>query len=379
MRVMKVVSLLCVAGAAAVLGGCNDKAAAPKPTAVEVGVLTMAPRRVEVVADLQGRTSAYRVAEVRPQVSGILQKRLFTEGAEVKAGERLYQIDPAKYQATLASAEAALAKARANVKAVEAKAARYAELVGINAVSKQDYDDITASLAQNQADVKAAEAAVDLARIDLEYTRVYAPISGRIGKSAVTEGALVTANQATALATVTQLDPIYVDLTQSSDEMARLRREAEAGKVRGGGTRGAEVSLSSPGDGHAYAETGRLQFSDVTVDRTTGSVTIRALFPNPNRELLPGMFVRARVRQGERDNVLVVPQGAVQRTGSQASVWVAGADGKAAVRTVTLGDAVSDGWLVNSGLAAGDRVVVEGLQRMRPGIPVKAVEIAQAN
>lgn len=370
-------AILGVIGLAAALSGCNDKPAAPAQSAVEVGVATLAPQRLEFFADLPGRTSAYRVAEVRPQVGGIVQKRLFQEGAEVKAGQQLYQIDPSKYEANLASARADLAKAEANVKTIEAKAARYADLVKINAVSRQDYDDVVASLAQYRAEVQSAKAAVDLARIDLDYTKVYAPISGRIGKSSVTEGALVTASQTTALATVTQLDPIYVDMTQSSDDLARLRRDIESGELQSGG--GAKVTLAGSADGYVYPEVGTLQFSDVTVDQTTGSVTIRALFPNPKHELLPGLFVRARVERGVKADALTVPQAALVRdaTGS-ANVWMVGADGKALLHPIRIAQANGDGWVVTGGLSAGDQIIVDGLQRLRPGMPVKPVAAAQA-
>ncbi|WP_337997610.1 efflux RND transporter periplasmic adaptor subunit [Oleispirillum naphthae] len=361
----------------AVLGGCQDKAPQPR-SAVEVGTVTLVPQRVEFFAELPGRTSAYRVAEVRPQVNGIVKKRLFEEGAEVEAGQQLYQIDPAKYEANLASARADLAKAEANVKTVEAKAKRYADLVAVHAVSKQDRDDVVASLAQYRAEVQAARAAVDLARIDLGYTRVYAPISGRIGRSAVTEGALVTAGQTTALATVTQLDPIYVDMTQSSDDMAKLRRAVESGQMQGKLGTGTRVSLSSSNGGYAYAETGTLQFSDVTVDQTTGTVTLRAIFPNPRHELLPGLFVRARVAQGVNPDALTVPQAALVRDAvGGANVWMAGTDGKAGLHPVKLAQANGDGWVVASGLKAGDKVIVDGLQRLRAGVPVKAVDLTQ--
>ncbi len=365
-------------GLAALLAACDDekKVAAERP--VPVGVVEIAPRDVEVSTELSGRVEAVRVSEVRPQVSGVLKRRLFAEGGDVRAGQQLYQIDPDRYAASLASAEADLAKANATLKSVQAKAERYADLVKVNAVSRQDYDDAAASLDQARAEVKAAKAALDLAAIDLVYTRVNAPISGRIGKSSVTEGALVTANQTDALATVTQLDPIYVDLTRSSVEMLKLRREIEAGRVDGTAA-AAQVTLTLDGDAAPYAHTGTLQFADVTVDRTTGMVTMRAVFPNPGQELLPGMFVRARISQGVRKDALTVPQKAVVRDAAGgAGVWMPDAQGKAALRPVALSHLVGQAWVVESGLSAGDRVIVDGLQSLRPGVAVEPVPVASA-
>jgi len=370
----RVVSLAVLAVFALAAGGCDDgkKAsgapAAPPPP--EVSVLTVAPRDVAVTIDLPGRTVAYRVAEVRPQVGGIIQKRLFQEGAEVKAGQQLYQIDPASYQAALASAQADLAKSRASLKSVEAKAARYAELVRINAVSRQDYDDAVASLDQAKAQILVSEAAVQTAQINLAYTKVYAPISGRIGRSSITEGALVTASQSTSLATITQLDPIYVDVSQSSSDLIRMRREASRGQQRA--VEAAPVSLLLDGTSQTYEQPGRLQFSEVTVDQTTGAVQIRAMFPNPRHELYPGLFVRARVEQGVREQVLLVPQRALVRNADgTTSVWVVGAESKVAPRPVKVGPAIGEDWLIEDGLASGDVVVIEGLQKIRPGVPVR--------
>jgi len=340
--------------------------------------VTLVPHRLEFFTELPGRTAAYRVAEVRPQVSGIVKKRLFREGAEVKAGQQLYQIDSARYEANLASARATLAKARANVKTSQAKASRYADLVKINAVSKQDYDDVVATLAQYRADVQAAKAEVDLARIDLDYTKVYAPISGRIGKSSVTEGALVTASQTTTLAKVTQLDPIYVDMTQSSDDLAKLRRAVESGQLQGNVRSGAQVRLVDSSGDPTYDMVGSLQFSDVTVDQTTGTVTLRALFPNPKHELLPGLFVRTRMEEGVKNNALTVPQAALVRDAAGgANVWMIGADGKVALHPIKVAQANGGGWVVESGLKSGDQVVVEGLQRLRPGVMAKGVDVTQ--
>jgi len=369
----RVVSLAVLAVLALAAGGCDDgkkASGAPAAPPPEVSTVTIAPRNVAVTIDLPGRTVAYRVAEVRPQVGGIIQKRLFQEGAEVKAGQQLYQIDPASYQAALASAQADLAKSRASLKSVEAKAARYAELVRINAVSRQDYDDAVASLDQAKAQILASEAAVKTAQINLAYTKVYAPISGRIGRSSVTEGALVTASQSTNLATITQLDPIYVDVSQSSSDLMRMRREASRGQQRP--VEDAPVGLLLDGTSQLYDQSGRLQFSEVTVDQTTGAVQVRAVFPNPRHELYPGLFVRARVEQGVRENVLLVPQRALVRNADgSTSVWVVGADSKVAPRPVKVGPAIGEDWLIEEGLAAGDQIVTEGLQKIRPGVPVR--------
>lgn len=350
--------------------------AAPPP---EVNVLTLAPQRVPLYTDLPGRTSAYRVAEVRPQVSGIVLKRLFEEGSEVKAGQQLYQIDPSTYQANVQSAQADLSKARATLKSIQAKAARYAELVKINAVSRQDHDDVVASLDQAKADIMVAQAAVDTAQISVDYTKVYAPISGRIGKSAITEGALVTANQTTPMATITQLDPIYVDVNQSSSDLMRLRQALSAGLLQQGAADSADVTLTLDGSSQVYGQPGKLQFADVTVDESTGAVQVRAVFPNPNKDLYPGLFVRARVEQGVRENALLVPQRAlVRQPDGSAAVWVVGADNKAAMRPVQTAQALGDQWLINSGLQPGERIVVEGLQKVRPGAEVRPVDAAAA-
>lgn len=371
---------LAILSSALVLGACDDKqqAAAPKMPPTEVGVVTVAPRTLEISSELPGRTSAFRVAEVRPQVNGIIKKRLFVEGSDVKAGQQLYQIDPALYQATLDSARADLVRAEATLRSVKAKAQRYSDLVSANAVSRQDYDDTMSSRAQNEATVSAAKAAVDTARINLDYTKVFSPISGRIGKSTVTEGALVTANQTAAMATVQQLDPIYVDITQSSAELLQLRREISAGHIKGADAGQAPVTLVME-DGHPYELQGQLQFSDVTVDQTTGAVQLRAVFPNPKLDLLPGLFVRARVDQGSRENALTLPQKAVVRTpDGGASIWVVGADNTVSQRVVKTTQAVGDAWLVTDGIAAGDKVVVEGLQKIKPGMTVNPVAAAAA-
>ncbi|GAB3445070.1 efflux RND transporter periplasmic adaptor subunit [Insolitispirillum peregrinum] len=375
----KAVFLPFVLSLALAVAACDNQqqqgAAPAAPPPPEVTVQTLAAQTVPLYTDLPGRTAAYRVAEVRPQVSGIVLKRLFTEGSEVQAGQQLYQIDPSTYQAAVQSAMADLAKARATAKSVEAKAARYADLVKINAVSKQDYDDAVASLDQAKADIMVAQAAVDTAKINLEYTKVYAPISGRIGKSAITEGALVTANQTTPMSTLTQLDPIYVDVSQSSSDLMRLRQAVSAGLLQKGQADQAPVTLTLDGSTQAYKHNGQLQFADVTVDETTGAVQVRAVFPNPDKELYPGLFVRARVEQGVRENALLVPQRATIRLpDGSAAVWIVGADNKVATRPIQATQAVGDAWLVNSGLQAGERIVIEGLQKIRAGAEVRPVD-----
>jgi membrane fusion protein (multidrug efflux system) len=349
------------------------KAAAGPP---EVTVITVQPAPVALTTELAGRTSAYQIAEVRPQVGGILKERLFREGAEVKAGAPLYRIDPASYDAEVERAQAALAKAEANLATAKVKAARYEELAAINFVSQDARDEVAVALKQAEADVAAGRAALQTARINRGYTTVTAPISGLIGRSALTPGALVTANQATALATIQQLDPIYVDVTQSSADLLRLRRELASGRLKSAGTDQARVRLLLE-DGSAYPLEGRLQFSEVSVDPASGSVTLRAVFPNPKQQLLPGMYVRAVLEEGVREDAILVPQQAVSRDPrGNALALVVAADGTVQSRQLRADRALGDRWLVTEGLAAGDRVIVEGLQRVRPGAPAKAVERA---
>lgn len=348
------------------------------PQAARVGVVTLQPQRVELSAELAGRTVAYQNAEVRPQVTGIVKTRAFAEGSDVKAGQLLYQIDPASYQAALDSAKAALAKAEANATTAKLKAARYDELAGIDAVSKQLRDDTQAALKQAQADVAAATAAVRTAQIDLDRTRVSAPIAGRIGRSAVTPGALVTANQAGAMATLQQLDPIYVDVTQTSAELLRLQRQLADGTLQRDAAGHARVKLLLE-DGSTYPLEGKLQFSELQVDPASGSVTLRAQFPNPKRQLLPGMYVRAQVQSGVQAEALLAPQSAVSRDAKgNATAMVVGKDGKAEPRQLQTGAVVNGQWLVTAGLKAGDQLIVDGLQRLRPGAPVQAVAPAAA-
>ena len=336
----------------------------------EVVIIKLEPRREVYTTALAGRIASFQVAEVRPQVGGILQQRLFTEGADVKAGQALYQIDPATYEAALDSAQAALMKAEANVTPARLKAERFRELLAIKAVSKQEYDDAQAAFKQAEADVAVNRAAVKTARINLEYTKVRSPISGRIGKSAFTPGALVTANQAQALTSVRQLDPVYVDITQSSQDLLRLRAQFTNGELRSAAEE-APVRLKLE-NGAMYPHEGRLQFTDVSVDESTGMVSLRALFPNPEHILLPGMYVRAVIAEGVDENALLVPQRALRRDPKgQASVLLVDGGGKVDVRLVDVGRTVGDSWQVLSGLKPGDRVIVEGGQNVRSGMSVK--------
>lgn len=345
----------------------------------EVGVVEVQPQKVALTTELAGRTSAYMVSEVRPQVGGIIQKRLFTEGGDVAAGQPLYQIDPATYQAAFESAKASMAKAEANLASTRSKASRYEELVAIKAVSQQDNDDAQAALKQGLADVAATKAAVETARINLAYTKVAAPIAGRIGRSTVTPGALVTASQQSALATVQQLDPIYVDVTQSSAELLRLKRDLTSGKLKKAGAAQAAVKLVLE-DGSAYPLTGKLQFSDVTVDQGTGTIMLRAVFPNPKGDLLPGMYVRTVLEEGVDEQAILAPQQGVSRdTKGNPTAMVVGADSKVEQRTLKTSRVMGDKWLISEGLKAGDKLIIDGLQKIRPGMPVKPVPATVAD
>jgi membrane fusion protein, multidrug efflux system len=358
--------------AALVLAACGTEQAGPPPPP-EVGVVTLQPHKVDITDELPGRTTAFRVAEVRPQVTGIVQKRLFAEGTEVKAGQQLFQIDAGSYRAALSSAEAALQRAEAQAVTARLLQERYAPLIAANAVSKQENDEAIAARARAEADVAAARAAVASARINVVYTQVSSPIDGRIGRTLVTEGALVTAGQAGPLATVQQLDPIYVDITQSSTEMLRLQKQLASGDLVKDDDDQAEVGLTLE-DGTVYPERGRLKVSEASVDPGTGSVVMRAVFPNPRRELLPGMFVRASLTRGTRAAALLVPQrGVTHNAKGEATVLVVDADDKVQEKIVTADRAIGSDWLITAGLAAGDRVIVEGLQKARPGSPVKPV------
>jgi membrane fusion protein (multidrug efflux system) len=371
-RGLVIASLLALPGCGRHGGGMPQM---PPP---EVGVVTIQTQPVTLDEELPGRTSPYEVSDVRPQVGGIVKARLFTEGANVKAGQVLYQIDPATYQAAYDQAKAQLASAQANVATAQAKADRYADLVKINAVSRQDFDDANAAARAAAAAVAQQKAAVEAARINLAYTRVTAPIGGRTGRSSFTQGALVTAGQTEALTTVQRLDPIYVDITQSAADLLRLRRELQSGQLTSAGSAGAAVRLKLI-DGSDYPLPGTLQFTDVTVDQTTGAVTLRAVFPNPNGVLLPGMYVRAVLNQGVATQAILVPQQAVTRNQQgNPTVMVVDPSGKAQMRVLKTDRVVGDKWLVSSGLKAGDKVIVEGLLKVRPDMPVKAVPAGSA-
>ncbi|MDK83557.1 multidrug efflux RND transporter periplasmic adaptor subunit AcrA [Salmonella enterica subsp. enterica serovar Schwarzengrund] len=361
------------------LTGCDDKQDQQGGQQMpEVGVVTLKTEPLQITTELPGRTVAYRIAEVRPQVSGIILKRNFVEGSDIEAGVSLYQIDPATYQATYDSAKGDLAKAQAAANIAELTVKRYQKLLGTQYISKQEYDQALADAQQATAAVVAAKAAVETARINLAYTKVTSPISGRIGKSSVTEGALVQNGQASALATVQQLDPIYVDVTQSSNDFLRLKQELANGSLKQENGK-AKVDLVTS-DGIKFPQSGTLEFSDVAVDQTTGSITLRAIFPNPDHTLLPGMFVRARLQEGTKPTALLVPQQGVTRTPrGDATVLVVGADNKVETRQIVASQAIGDKWLVTDGLKAGDRVVVSGLQKVRPGAQVKVQEITADN
>ncbi|WP_183676630.1 MULTISPECIES: efflux RND transporter periplasmic adaptor subunit [unclassified Janthinobacterium] len=370
-RTSGAIAVLC---ATVIMAGCSKKQEAPHAQqAPQVVVFTVNPAALPMTVDLPGRTNAYQVADVRPQVGGLIQKRLFVEGSDVKAGAALYQIDPATFQASYNSAKAALSKAKANLLTAGPKAARYKELVAIEGVSRQDYDDAVAAFEQAKADVESATAALETANINLKYSTVTAPISGRTSTSTVTAGALVTAGQANALTTVQQLDPIYVDVTQSSTDLLRLKRQLADGSLKKAGDGQAKVSLLLP-DGSKYSEPGKLQFAGVTVDPTTGNVVLRALFPNPKGDLLPGMYVRAQLETGVNDSAITVPQvGVTRNQKGEATAMILNKEGKVEQRVLVTGGTVGDNWLVTSGLAAGDRVIVEGLQKIKPGAPAVAV------
>src|SRR5512140_385212 len=360
--------------------GCQSgqgRKAAPAPVP-EVAAVKVSLESVVLTTELPGRTSAYLTAEIRPQVNGIIQKRVFTEGSYVRTGQVLYQIDPAPFQANLDNAKAAAAKAEANLNAIRSRAERFKELLPEKAVSQQDYDDAAAALKQTEADIEYWKAMVRTARINLGYTRITAPISGRIGKSNVTEGTLVTAQQPTPLSVIQQLDTVYVDVPQSTTELLRLKRSLEGGRLNQGGASQKMVKLFLE-DGTEYPSAGTLQFRDVTVDPTTASVILRVVFPNPNGVLLPGMFVRAVVREGIKERAILIPQQGVSRDpkGNPLALVVDAGD-KVSQRMLTLDRAIGDKWLVTAGLASGDRVIVEGMQKVRPGASVKVVPFEAA-
>lgn len=369
-------ALLVLLGSSFMLAGCGQNAPSGGPPPggpPEVAVVTVGQERVALTTELPGRTSAFLIAEVRPQVGGIIQERLFTEGQDVKAGDILYRINPAPYQAAGASAKAALARAEANLAPVRLKAERYRELVAIKAVSRQDYDEAVAARKQAEAEIDVQKAAVDNALINLAYTAITAPIAGRTGKSNLTVGALATTNQGNALTTIQQIDPLYIDVIQSSAELLRLKRNIESGLIKRGGAGQAKVRLIME-DGTPYPLTGVLKFSDITVDSGTGSVTLRTVFPNPKQVLLPGMYVRAVLEEGVNERALLVPQQGVTRDqkGNAVALIVDGT-GKVVPRILKIDRSIGDRWLVSEGLNPGDRVIVEGLQKIGPGATVKAV------
>jgi membrane fusion protein (multidrug efflux system) len=357
--------------AALLLSACGNQAPPPPPPS-QVGVVTVQMQPVTLTTELPGRTSPYESSEVRPQVDGIILKRLFREGEYVHAGQTLYQIDPAPYAAAVANARAALARAQASIASTAALARRYGELVKINAISRQDYENATATANQANADVGAQRAALRSAEINLRRTRISAPISGRIGASTFTVGALVTAAQTQPLTTIQRLDPIYVDINQSSVDLLKLRKQILAGQLSRGGA-ATRVGLTLE-DGSEYAHQGTFQFADVTVAPDTGTVTVRAIFPNPDGLLLPGMYVRAHLTEGTQAQGILVPQQAVSRDEKgNPQAFVVGAGDKLEVRQLTTSRAIGNKWLVTSGLKPGDRLVMDGTMMLQPGAPVKPV------
>ena len=353
----------------------NPAAAGQRPP-TEVGYIVMAAQDAPMSTELPGRVVAYRTAEVRPQVNGLIRSRLFREGGDVKAGSVLYQIDASTYRATVENAQATLNKAQAALHATQLKAQRYKELAAIKAVSQQDYDDAQAAFKQGQADVAAARASLNTQQVNLNYATITAPISGRIGKSAINEGSLVSASQATALTTIQQLDPIYVDVSQSASDALRLREALQSGSAKSSGRKSVKLLLS---DGSEYGSTGTLSFSDAAIDQTSDSIALRTVFANPQRTLLPGMFVRIVLESASLSNALLIPQKALLRDSTgKAMVWVIGADGKITQRMVTTGQAIGNNWLVREGLQVGDKVVVDGFQKAHVGDAVNGVLVTDA-
>lgn len=376
-RFSSCVRALAVCVCLVLFAGCSrEQQAGQQRPMPEVSTVTVAPRELALSTELSGRTSAFRIAEIRPRVNGLIEKRLFTEGSNVKEGQVLYQIDPAPFTAELDNAQAALAEAKAKLPTTTLRATRYKALVSHSALSQQDYDDAASNLDQVKASITSLEARVETARINLGYTKVVAPISGRIGKSGVTDGAIVTAYQATALATIQQLDPIYVDVPQSTAEMLRMKARFKEGLLNPQEKDHNKVRLILE-DGTSYPLEGTLQFSDVTVDPTTGSVILRLIFPNPEGEILPGMFVKAVIKEGVNPKAILVPQQGVSRdTKGNPYALLVDAENKVVLRKLTLDRAIGNEWLVADGLAPGDRVIVEGLQMLRPGTVVKATALA---
>ncbi|MEL0631336.1 efflux RND transporter periplasmic adaptor subunit [Pseudoalteromonas carrageenovora] len=360
------------------LTGCDkaaDQSQASASQAVPVGVITLKSQALTLKKELPGRISAFQIAEIRPQVSGIVQSRLFEEGTQVKKGQALYQIDPATFEADLAASKAAVARAEASIASSKSKASRYKELLKIKAVSQQDFDEADAASKQANAELLTAKAQLKSAQINLDYSHVSSPISGQISKSSVTVGALVSANQSTALATVTQLDPIYIDLTQSSNELTQLKKALASGSLGIDAQSQTDVELTME-DGSAYSHKGTLQFSEVTVDPSTGSVTLRAKFPNPEKLLLPGMYARASIVEGVKANAILVPQRGVSRNNKgEPTAMVVGKDNKVESRVLKVDRTIGSNWLVSDGLSDGDKLIVEGLQKIRPGAQVTPSEV----
>ena len=368
-------AIVLITAMALIAGGCGPRGPrGPQQMGPpEVSVITIKTERLALTTELPGRTASYRVAQIRPQVNGLILKRAFKEGSDVKAGDLLYQIDPAQYQAAYDQAKAAVAMAEANLPAFRAREARFKELVADHAVGQQDYDDAVAALRRMEAQLDVSKAAMKSTKINLSYTPIKAPIPGRIGRSSVTEGALVTAYQPVPLATIQQIDPIYVDVAQSTAELLRLKRSLANGQLKRDEKQQNKVTIIQ-GDGTPFPLEGTLEFSDITVDPTTGSVILRVVVPNPDGALLPGMFVRAVLKEGINEQAILVPQQAVNRTQNGTPfVWIVDQAGQAVMRMLTLDRAIKDKWFISSGLAIGDQVIVEGIQRLRPGTPVKVV------
>jgi membrane fusion protein (multidrug efflux system) len=372
--------LALIAAMGLMLSACEapkpEAAATPRPLP-EVGVIEISSQAVTLTTELAGRTTPYRIAEVRPQVSGIIQQRLFEEGGQIETGQVLYQIDPAMFAAAYQSAEAAVARDKASLSIAQLKVDRYKKLLASRSVSQETYDDAVATMAEARAVVAVSKAALDSARINLDYAKLTAPIGGRIGRSAVTAGALVTANQDKALATIQQLDPIYVDVNQSSAELLRLRRALASGRLQRVENLDARVSLKLE-DGSLYAHKGRLQFSEVTVSASTGTVALRAVFPNPDGELLPGMYVRAVIEEGIDQQAILTPQrGVSHNSKGEATAMVLNDADQVEQRILTLDRNIGNQWLIAEGLNPGDRLIVDGLQKIKPGAAARAVSFDQ--
>lgn len=372
-RFVKCQTVLSVLACGLVLTACKPQQQAAAPPPPEVATVTVTQRPVVLTTELPGRTSPYRIAEIRPQVNGLIQKRLFTEGSDVQAGQALYQIDPAPFQAALDNAKAALGRAEANLPAIQSRLERYKQALADKAVSQQDFDDANAAVKQAQAEIQYYKAMVETAQINLGYARVTSPISGRIGTSTVTDGAIVTAYQPVPLATIQQLDPIYVDVPQSATDLLRLKERLQAGQIKHDATNANKVHLLLP-DGSSYDLEGALAFRDISVDPTTGSVILRMVFPNPNGVLLPGMFVRGVVQEGVNDQAILIPQQTVARDSKGNPVaLIVNSTNAVEQRQLVLDRAIGDQWLVTSGLVTGDRLIAEGLQKVRPGVTVTTV------